>query len=421
MRSTGSVVVIGGGVIGLCLAYYLAEAGMSVDLVERRTVGSAASRGNAGWVCESHSAPIPAPGIMGYALRSLGRPNSPLYLRPWADPTAISWFWQFWRSTDRRHFDSGSEAMSNLNRDTFALYDSLAAAAVPTSLRRVGMVHAFKSRTAALSLRGSQARLAIGRYELGDDLVEGAAAAALDPALSAAVRAAYLVPGEAVVDPELLTAALAKAAIERGVRIHEQTLVTGFRRESQRVVAVDTSAGPIECSAVAVAAGMWSRNLLRELQVHLPLQAGKGYSFAVELDPAPRHALYLGDSKIAVTPLGETTRIAGTMELSGNNTRMDWRRIVAIARASTDYLGRWFDDEDDLAIRLHDPWVGARPLLPDGLPVIDRVADFDNAYVATGHGMLGVTLGPVTGKTLADLIATGQRSPLLQPFSFNRL
>jgi glycine/D-amino acid oxidase-like deaminating enzyme len=256
---------------------------------------------------------------------------------------------------------------------------------------------------------------------MGEDIVEGAAAAALDPALSGAVRAAYLVPGEAVVDPDRLNAGLTKAVIERGVRIHEQTLVTGFRLESDRVVAVETSAGSIECTAVAVAAGMWSRQLLRELPVRLPLQAGKGYSFGVNLDPAPQHALYLGDSKIAVTPIGGTTRIAGTMELSGNNTRMDWRRIVAIARSSTAYLGAWFDDEDDLAGRIHDPWVGARPLLPDGLPVIDRVPWFKNAYVATGHGMLGVTLGPATGRSLSELIVTGQRPALLQPFSFDRL
>jgi glycine/D-amino acid oxidase-like deaminating enzyme len=396
LAGSGSVVVVGGGVIGLCLAYYLAEAGLEVDLVERRTVGSAASRGNAGWVCESHSAPIPAPGIMSYAVRSLGRPNSPLYLRPFPDPAFAAWLWRFWRSTDQRRFEAGYRAVAQLNQDTLSLYDRLAEADVATTLRRVGMVHAFTSRTAAVRLRASQARSAAGRYDLGEDIVEGAAAAALDPALSGAVQAAYLVPGEAV--------------------------VTGFRLESNRVVAVETSAGPIASTAVAVTAGMWSRKLLlSQLQIRLPLQAGKGYSFGVELDPAPQHALYLGDSKIAVTPIGRTTRIAGTMELSGNNTRMDWRRIVAIARSSTAYLGSWFDDEDDLATRIHDPWVGARPLLPDGLPVIDRIASYRNAYLATGHGMLGVTLGPVTGKSLAELIVTGRRPAVLDPFSFDRL
>jgi glycine/D-amino acid oxidase-like deaminating enzyme len=416
----GSVVVVGGGVIGLCLAYYLAEAGADVDLIERHTVGSAASWGNAGWVCESHSAPIPAPGVMRYALRSLGRPDSPLYLRPFPDPKFLAWLWRFWRSTDPGRFEAGYLAVADLNRDTFDLFDKLAVAEVETSLRRVGMVHAFLSFEEAARLRQSQSTLAPGRYDLGDDIIEGDAAAALDPALSSAVRAAYLVPGEGVVDPEKLTTGLAKAILDRGVRIHERTLVSGFRLESGRVAAVHTSAGSIDCASVAVAAGTWSSQLLRVCNVRLPVQAGKGYSFSVDLDPAPQHALYLGDSKIAVTPMQDTTRIAGTMELSGNNRRLDWRRIAATAQASTTYLGRWFDDVDDLATQIHDPWVGARPLLPDGLPVIDRVPELANAYVATGHGMLGVTLGPATGQTLAQLMLTGQRPATLNPFSFDR-
>jgi D-amino-acid dehydrogenase len=151
------------------------------------------------------------------------------------------------------------------------------------------------------------------------------------------------------------------------------------------------------------------------------MQAGKGYSFTVDLPNPPEHALYLGDSKIAVSPLGLTTRIAGTMELSGNNRRMDWRRITAIARASTAYLGDWFDDVEDLATQIHDPWVGARPLLPDGLPIIDRIPNTGNAYLATGHGMLGVTLAPATAKSLSTLILTGQPPALLTPFSFTRM
>jgi D-amino-acid dehydrogenase len=106
------------------------------------------------------------------------------------------------------------------------------------------------------------------------------------------------------------------------------------------------------------------------------------------------------------------------MELSGDNRNLDWRRIVAIARGSRHYLGRWFDDEDDLPRLIRDPWVGGRPLLPDGLPVIDRLPGHDNAFVATGHGMLGVTLGPATGSGLADYLRSGRRPPVLAPFRF---
>jgi D-amino-acid dehydrogenase len=159
---------------------------------------------------------------------------------------------------------------------------------------------------------------------------------------------------------------------------------------------------------------------VRALGTRIPIQAGKGYSFGVDLASPPTHALYLGDSKIAVTPLDGTTRIAGTMELSGNNRRLDWRRIVAVAQASTRYLGPWFTDADDLTTQIRDPWVGSRPLLPDGLPIIDRLPSRTNAYLATGHGMLGVTLAPATGRRLAELMLTGQRVDVLRPFVVDR-
>jgi D-amino-acid dehydrogenase len=141
----------------------------------------------------------------------------------------------------------------------------------------------------------------------------------------------------------------------------------------------------------------------------------------VDLDPAPRHTLYFGERRAVASPIGGTTRIGGTMELSGNNNRLDWRRIVAVALASRHYLGRWFDDPDDLVGLIRDPWVGGRPFLPDGLPVIDRVPGHDNAFAATGHGMLGVTLGPVTGHRLAEYVVTGRRPEALVPFGFDRL
>ncbi|WOX15088.1 NAD(P)/FAD-dependent oxidoreductase [Streptomyces sp. N50] len=416
----GPVVVVGGGVVGLCTAYYLAEAGLEVEVVERRALGSGASRGNAGWVCLSHSTPVPAPGVVRYALRSLGRPDSPLYLRPLPDPAFVRWLWRFWRSSTPAAFRRGYTAIAELNRTTFDLFDGLREAGVETSLTRPGMVHAFLSPAEARHHLAVQRQMAHGRYPLPDDVVTGDDARLLDPALSDRVRAAYLVEGEGVVDPEAFARALGEALAASGVKIHENTDATGFRTEGDRVTALRTATGEIPCSAAVIAAGMRSSDLLGSLGHPLPLQAGKGYSFSVDLDPAPRHTLYFGERRAVASPIGATTRIGGTMELSGNNNRLDWRRIVAVALASRHYLGRWFDDPDDLVSLIRDPWVGGRPFLPDGLPVIDRVPGHDNAFAATGHGMLGVTLGPVTGRTLADYVRTGRRPDALMPFRFNR-
>lgn len=416
----GPVVVVGGGIVGLCTAYYLAEAGLEVEVVERRALGSGASRGNAGWVCLSHSTPVPAPGVVRYALRSLGRPDSPLYLRPLPDPAFVRWLWRFWRSSTPAAFRRGYTAIAELNRTTFDLFDGLRAAGVETGLTRPGMVHAFLSPAEARHHLAVQRQMAHGRYPLPDDVVTGDEARLLDPALSPRVRAAYLVEGEGVVDPEAFARALGEALAASGVKIHENTEATGFRAEGDRVTALRTATGEIPCSAVVIAAGTRSSDLLGSLGHPLPLQAGKGYSFSVDLDPAPRHTLYFGERRAVASPIGPTTRVGGTMELSGNNNRLDWRRIVAVALASRHYLGRWFDDPDDLVSLIRDPWVGGRPFLPDGLPVIDRVPGHDNAFAATGHGMLGVTLGPVTGHRLAEYVRTGHRPEALTPFRFGR-
>ncbi|WP_030948854.1 NAD(P)/FAD-dependent oxidoreductase [Streptomyces sp. NRRL S-646] len=418
---TAPVVVLGGGVVGLCTAYYLAEAGLAVEVVERRGLGSGVSRGNAGWVCLSHSTPVPAPGVVRYALRSLGRPDSPLYLRPLPDPAFVRWLWRFWRSSTPAAFRRGYAAIAELNRTTFDLFDGLSDAGVGTTLTRPGMVHAFLSPAQARHHLAVQREMADGRYPLPDDVTTGDEARQLDDALSPGVRAAYLVEGEGVVDPEAFALGLGQALAAAGVKVHENAEAVGFRTAGGQVTAVRTDLGEIPCQSVVIAAGMRSSGLLGALGHPLPLQAGKGYSFSVDLDPAPRHTLYFGERRAVASPIGGTTRIGGTMELSGNNNRLDWRRVVAVALASRHYLGRWFDDPDDLVGLIRDPWVGGRPFLPDGLPVIDRVPGHDNAFVATGHGMLGVTLGPVTGRRLTEYVRTGRRPEALEPFRFDRL
>ncbi|MFG2469293.1 NAD(P)/FAD-dependent oxidoreductase [Streptomyces canus] len=421
LTGDGPVVVVGGGVVGLCTAYYLAAAGLPVEVVERRGLGSGVSRGNAGWVCLSHSTPVPSPGVLRYALRSVGRPDSPLYLRPLPDPAFLRWLWRFWRSSAPATFRRGYAAIADLNHDTFDLFDGLREAGVATTLTRPGMVHAFLSAAEARHHLAIQREMAEGHYPMPDDITTGDEARLLDGALSSKVCAAYLVEGEGVVDPEGFARGLGEALAAAGVKVHENTEVTGFRSGAGRVTALRTDRGEIPCSAVVVAAGMRSPALLRELGHRLPLQAGKGYSFAVDLDPAPRHTLYFGERRAVASPIGTTTRIGGTMELSGNNNRLDWRRIVAVALASRHYLGRWFDDPDDLVSLIRDPWVGGRPFLPDGLPVIDRLPGRENVFAATGHGMLGVTLGPATGHRLAEYIRTGRRPEVLAPFGFDRL
>jgi D-amino-acid dehydrogenase len=214
---------------------------------------------------------------------------------------------------------------------------------------------------------------------------------------------------------------LAKTLVEQGVRVVEHSPVNGFNVRDGRVETVQLLDSELACSQVVITAGTWSAEILGKLGLTLPLQAGKGYSFSIQLPEAPRRPMYFGDKHIVSSPIGGQTRFAGTMEFSGNNRHLEWRRIVSIAEASKPYLGEWFDRPDDLIGRISEPWVGGRPMLPDGLPVLDRVPALSNAFLSTGHGMLGITLAPASGKSLASYVVTGNRPSELTAFGFERI
>ena len=424
MTPDAPVIVVGAGAVGLCAAFYLSKAGLDVRVVERNTVGAGASRGNAGWVCLSHSAPVPAPGVAWRAARSIGRPDSPLYLRPRLTPSFLAWLVRFQRSTTRSAFERGYAALARLSVPTFDRFAELADAGVDTTLRRPGLLHVFRSAAEARRYQRLQGRMSWAGYEVPDDLLVGASLAALEPALrgdvGAGVGVGYLVPGDGLVDPFTFTSSLAGILRKQSVCVDERTSVIGVRLDGASVTAVVTNRGDLPCSAVVVAAGSWSASLVAMLGGRLSLQSGKGYSFSVDLPTPPRHPMFLGDKNVAVSPIGGTTRIAGTMELSGNNRNLDWRRITAIAHASRDYLGRWYDTPDDLMSLIRDPWVAGRPMLPDGLPTIDRLPLTRNAFVSTGHGMLGITLAPASGSAVGEFVRTGERPAVLEPFRVDR-
>jgi glycine/D-amino acid oxidase-like deaminating enzyme len=413
-------VVIGGGIIGLACAYELARAGHDVHVIDRAVVGTGSSDGNAGWVTLSHAYPVPAPGAVREALRSVGRSDAPLYVRPSVSPRLMRWLYEFQKYCRPAAFLRGAAALLALAAPTETLFDKWSADGVATTLTRPGLVHAFLDEREATRMLSLQRALADGLYEVPDEPFTGASIQNLEPALGEQVRAAYLIEGEGLVDPSRLVAALIARLRDLDVRISERSTASDFVVERGRVRAVVVNGEHVSCERVVIAGGTWSADVLDKLDVHVRLQAGKGYSFAVDLPVPPARPIYLGDKHVAVSPIGATTRISGTMEFSGNNRRLDWRRVEAIAAASSRYLGPWYDTGADLMALIDRPWVGGRPMRPNGLPLIDRVPRLANAYVATAHGMLGVTLAPTTAAALTRFMDSGVRPSELLPFGFAR-
>lgn len=408
------IVVVGGGVVGLCVADALRRRGCRVLVVDAGPARRAASHANAGWIVPSLSGPVPAPGLVGTSLRWMVRPGSPLSIRPRADPDFLRWLLAFWRRCNARDHRAGLEATAALNARTMALFDLLRADGVDFEEHRDGLGFVYESPRELAHDHAALAALRPFGYET-PPLLDGDAMRAIEPALADGVVGGFRFAQERHVRPDSLVAGLERRLCDGGVELRPGTAVTGIEHHGGRVAAVETNAGPIAAEAVVLCAGAWSPALARRVGVRVPIEAGKGYSLDYAPPPplpAPiRGPLYLHEARVAVTPLAGTVRLAGTMEFAGLNQRIPPARIAAIARAGARFLRGWPADPARAAV-----WTGARPMTPDGLPVIGHLPGFANLLVASGHAMLGVTLAPATGEAVAEMLTTGRTPDVIRPF-----
>jgi D-amino-acid dehydrogenase len=393
------VLVIGAGVVGVCSAYYLARSGIRVVVVEKDEVCAGCSWGNAGLLVPSHSIPLPVPGIARKAIKWMFHSNSPLYIRLGFDRDLIAWLWQFQKACNHRAVEMAIPVLRDLSDVSLDLYSQLAG--IPDlnfGLQHKGLLALFIStkgyKEGAASARWLR-REGIPAVEMCADEVHHA-----QPAVAPAVVGGIGFPGDAHLTPPDFVVGLSRVATELGARFLTGVEVNGFEKTGNRITLVKTSRGPMRPNHIVLAAGAWSPALAAELRIKLPLQAGKGYSVTFE-QPAnsPTVPLLLGEAKCAVTPMGEKLRVAGTLEFGSSDNSINPGRVDSLLRAMTRYV------QMDVDQCVSKKWAGLRPCTPDGLPIISRADGIENLILATGHGMLGVSLGPVTGKIVSQLIS----------------
>ena len=416
------VVVIGGGVIGLCCAFSLHRRGIPVTVFDAGPAERAASHVNAGWVVPSLAEPVPAPGLIATSLRWMLRSDSPLYIRPRLDPAFLRWTLRFWRACNVRDYRAGLEATAAFGARALELYDALRDAGVRYEEHRDGIVFAYRTSGA---LRHDYAELEPIRrfgFELSP-LLDGDAVRALEPSLSETVVGGFWLPRERSLRPDTLVRGLGDYLTEQGVPVHSNTPVSGIETTGTRATAVFANGERIPAEAVIVAAGAWTPRLLRPLRVNMPIEAGKGYSIDLAPPPAlPRpvgRPLYLHETRVAVTPLDGMIRLSGTMELSGLNHHIRPERVAAIARSAGWALRGWPRETPTAGPNVR-VWTGPRPMTPDGLPVIGWLPGYRNLAVASGHAMLGVTLATATGEAVAEMMATAGVPGILAAFDPGR-
>lgn len=404
--------MIGGGVVGLCCAYELHRAGAEVAIVERGRVGQGASRGNTGWVCPSFTYPLPAPGIIREGLRGMLHGGA-LVIRPSLDPTFLRWLLGFRRSASRERWAEGVRALLGLNARTLELFDAYTEMGVRFEMHRSGLLLVATTHEGLASYVSLFRELQAIGFEGAIAELTPAEAKQLEPALAEPRLAGGV---HALIDryvrPETLTEGLAEWLRARGVEVREGLGVEALER-SNGGVRLETSAGPLEADRVIVAAGASSPHFLERLGIRVPLVGARGYSVTIGGEGArPHHALYLAEAKVGISSYDDAVRVAGVFELGRRSDDLDRGRLEAMLVNVDAYFADWRPSEavPELA------WAGLRPMTADGLPLIGRAPALDRVFVATGHGMLGVTLAPATAAALVPLVLEGREAPELAPF-----
>ncbi len=401
------VVIVGGGVVGLTTAYELEAAGCDVTLLEAVRCGSGASHGNAAKIALAESAPVPGPGVLVQGIRWMFRSDSPLSIHPSVAPGYIGFLLRMARHCNKRDFEAGLDVHLRLGADANDLFDDYRRDGIDFEMHARGVLLAFETRGRfdehAESLPMFESAGHCAQILHDDDVRE------IEPALSSRIRHGLFFPADRQIEPDSLTHALRHRLVSRGADVREGVEVGGFVRRGGKVAAVvTTDAEVVSADAVVIAAGVRTADLLASLGCTMPIRAGKGYS--IDYSPAPielRTSLTLEDARVAVTPLDQMLRLAGTMEFGSRNAGVDETRVDAIRRSAREAFAGW--DDDAASAGEAQPWAGARPMTPDGLPIIGGVRA--NVFVNSGHSMLGLTLAPGSARLLAALL-TGRKVTL---------
>lgn len=404
------VAVVGAGMVGLSTAWFLQERGVEVVVLDRQGVAAGSSWGNAGWLTPGIATPLPEPAVLKYGLRAVLSPSSPVYVPPSADPRLLTFLTGFTRHSTTKAWRRAMGSLVPVNDLSLESFDLLEAGGVRAGTREArSFLASYRTEAERVTLLEEIEHIHAAGQAIEFEALTGDQARAIEPSLSDEIGAAILLKGQRFVDPGSYVHALADSVRARGGKILDAATVCDLVDNGSGVL-VTTAEGSVEqFDAAVLATGAWLGTLARRFGVKSVVQAGRGYSFSVDIDRVPDGPVYFPAQRVACTPIGARLRVAGMMEFRRPEAALDQRRVTAIAEAARPLLRG-----ADLDHR-HDEWVGSRPCTVDGLPLVGATRS-PRVHVAGGHGMWGITLGPVTGRLLAQAMVTGTQVDQLRPF-----
>lgn len=410
------IIIIGGGIIGISTAYYLNQSGHEVIVIDQSDLHDGCSFGNAGMIVPSHIIPLASPGMITKGIRWMFRSDSPFYIRLRFDTNLMQWGWQFYRHSSKAHVEKAAPALKELSIFSKLMYRQLAQE-LPFDFGYAerGLLMLYKT-TEAEHEEKETARFA---NQLGVEarMLSATQLQQLEPDVHLNVRGGVYYPGDAHLIPQALMQQWIPFLTKQGVAFKPGEPVLDFLVRNNRISSVITPHGEYDADEVVLASGSWSGRLAAQLGIHLPMQAGKGYSFLTDQTTFKlRIPSILLEARVAVTPMGSQVRVGGTMEIAGINHRVNMNRVRGIAEA----IPRYYPGTKISLPEADKVWTGLRPCSPDGLPYIGRSSRLNNLIIATGHAMMGLSLGPGTGKLVSQLVNREEPAVSIAPFNPER-
>ena len=410
-----NVIIIGGGIIGLSTAYYLLEEGHQVTIIDKSNFSSGASYVNAGYITPSHFIPLAAPGMINKGIKWMFNPTSPFYLKPRLNADFLKWTWAFKKSATASKVEKAIPVIKAINILSRDLYEAIKASnAFNFHYERKGLLMCYQSD------KVGEAEWKIGKRGIEEGLgvknLTKKEVDVLEPNANLNIKGAIYFDSDAHMTPTDFMPEMVKYLKTKGVIFYANEDVKDIEVTNGTVSKIITNKQELKADEVVLAAGSWSPLLTKKLGLQIPIQAGKGYRINVNRETGITIPAILCEAKVAVTPMQGFTRFAGTMEIAGINHNINPIRVQTIANAAKNYYTNLNISE----VEKEAADCGLRPCSPDGLPYIGKSSKCTNLTIATGHAMMGWSLGPATGKLVSEIISEKKTTLDLSPFNPDR-
>ena len=414
MKHSNDIIIIGGGVIGLACAHYLIEQNKNVCIIEQDTIGSGASHGNCGLLHFSGLIPLCSPGVVTHEMARTVRGRSPLYIKPRLDFPLMQWLIKFAASCNQNKMESGASSKNEILRYSLSLFDLLFSNIdMDCDFEKKGLLNLFTDPV--YFKKYAKTNQFLNQYDFGGRALTADATRSLEPAVNDAVVGSWFNPNDWHLRPDRFLRAWKQNLAGKGLYIEEHCRLIDVSVDQKKIVHIRTEKGSFSADTYVLSTGAWAPQMQDRLKFKIPVQPGKGYSITMGTpDRAPSVPCLLHERNMVATPWGSGFRIGGTMEFSGFNNTLNAKRLANLIRGAKEYLN------SDIDCPIVEEWSGLRPMTFDDLPIIGRAPGIDNLVLATGHGMLGITMATGTGKAVSDLITTGKTDIDLAPFSVER-